>query len=256
MADQPTQDGKKKLSKKKIWKKKLQKKKYAKKTSKKKKSKKKTSNSSSAKFPRHSVKKALRIPSAILEQNAGKACSPKEAASFLGVQAAGPFNVEVGSAIKYGFLERPEPGKIQPTLLAKQVLRPQKENDQLHGYREAILQAPEISQVYKHYRGENLPDDKFFNNTIVEAYSIPRDKVDEFRQLFLESLQDAELLTEHGEKFRVLDITDEEEEPAEKADRLRKLGRSVNISEGDRCFVMQPFAPPLGDYFEKIYKAA
>ncbi len=67
-----------------------------------------------AKYPRHSVERALRIPRAIMEQNAGRACTPDEAASYLGVaSSAGPFAVEVGSGIKYGFLQRPEEGKIR-----------------------------------------------------------------------------------------------------------------------------------------------
>src|SRR5690348_5240551 len=77
-----------------------------------------------AKYPRHSVEKALRIPRAILEQNAGKACTPAEAAAYLGVGNAGPFSVEVGSSTKYGLLERPEQGKIQPTELARRIIRP------------------------------------------------------------------------------------------------------------------------------------
>lgn len=53
-----------------------------------------------AKYPRHSIEKALRIPRAILEQNAGKACSPDKAAQFLGNSSAkGPFSVEISSAI-------------------------------------------------------------------------------------------------------------------------------------------------------------
>src|SRR5438105_5032112 len=35
---------------------------------------------SQAKYPRHAVRKVLRIPQAILEQNAGKECTPREAA--------------------------------------------------------------------------------------------------------------------------------------------------------------------------------
>src|SRR2546427_5474235 len=57
-----------------------------------------------AAFPRHGVKKALRVPRAILEQNAGKACTDREAAKFCGVNYHGPFGVEISSAIKYGFL--------------------------------------------------------------------------------------------------------------------------------------------------------
>jgi hypothetical protein len=119
-----------------------------------------------AKYPRHSVERALRIPKAILEQNAGKACTPQQAASFLGVGSKGPFAVEIGSAMKYGFLERPEEGKIQPTDLARKILRPKTQEDEVKGYREAVLKAPEVSDVYKHYRGENLPDETFFRNTL------------------------------------------------------------------------------------------
>lgn len=37
-------------------------------------------------FPRHTVRKALRVPRAILDQNAGKPCSDREAAGFCGVK--------------------------------------------------------------------------------------------------------------------------------------------------------------------------
>jgi hypothetical protein len=70
-----------------------------------------------AKYPRHSVERALRIPKAILEQNAGKPSTPEQAAVMLGGSSAkGPFAVEIASAMKYGFLDREE-GKIHPTEL-------------------------------------------------------------------------------------------------------------------------------------------
>src|SRR5438552_1732180 len=83
--------------------------------------KKKTKPKASAtrrKFPRHSLSKAIRVPKAILDQNAGRASSMAEAAAFVGVAKGGPFNVEVSSALKFGLLERPETGRIQPTSLA------------------------------------------------------------------------------------------------------------------------------------------
>jgi hypothetical protein len=43
------------------------------------------------KFPRHSVSRALRIPKAIIDQNAGKECSDRDAAKFVGVGFNGPF---------------------------------------------------------------------------------------------------------------------------------------------------------------------
>ncbi|WP_197997591.1 hypothetical protein [Gimesia panareensis] len=110
-------------------------------------SKGKPQKSAPAKYPRHAVSKSLRIPQAILEQNAGKPCSVKESATFLGVGAAGPYQVEVSSGIKYGFLERPEAGQISVTELAKKALRPKSPQDKLEAIREAVLQAPIVSDV-------------------------------------------------------------------------------------------------------------
>ena len=214
------------------------------------------SNPGQAKFPRHAVDKALRIPRAILEQNAGKPCTPKEAAGFSGVGYHGPFSVEIGSSSKYGFLDRPEKGKIQPSELAKRILRPHDAKDELQGYREAILNAPDISDVYKHYRGENIPDDEFFKNTVVDTYKVPEDRFIEFKQIFIDSLNKAQLLSRSGDKLRVVDAAIDESPVDQKSDRIKKLGAAVTVAAGDTCFVMQPFAAPLGDYYEKIYEPA
>ena len=212
---------------------------------------------SKAKFPRHSVAKAIRIAQAILDQNAGKACSRGDAAKFLGLSSpAGPFSVEISSAVKYGFLEQPEPGHIQPSPLAKKILRPQSPNDTIDGYRQAVMNAPDISEVYQHYRGENLPDDQFLRNTVVETYKVPSESFQEFKQVFLESLETAELITRHGDKVRITDVAGGDIPASVQSERLKKLEKTTNVGANDSCFVMQPFAPPLGDYYEKIYRPA
>lgn len=210
-----------------------------------------------AKFPRHSVAKAIRIPQAILDQNAGKACSRVDAAKFLGLGSpAGPFGVEISSALKYGLLEQAEAGLIQPSALAKKILRPQSPSDTIDGYRQAVMSAPDISEVYQHYRGENLPDDQFLRNTVVETYKVPADSFLEFKQVFMESLETAELISKHGDKIRVTDVASGDASAPAQSDRLKKLERATNVGVNDSCFVMQPFASPLGDYYEKIYKPA
>lgn len=209
-----------------------------------------------AKYPRHSVEKSLRIPKAILEQNAGKPCTVKESAGFLGVGSAGPYQVEVSSGIKYGFLERPDPGKIAVTERAKRILRPQDPQDKLEGLREAVVNAPVLSDVYGHYRGENLPDTQFFHNALVDSFGVPSDKVGEFEEVFLESLRTAELLTEVDGKARIVDVSKGSTVTGTSSATLKKLEKSVKVDAGDSCFVMMPFAPPHGDYYAKIYKPA
>lgn len=201
-----------------------------------------------AKYPRHSIQKVLRIPKAILEQNAGKACSDKESASFVGVSYNGPYQSEIGSAKKYGLLSAPGTKQVEVTDLAKQIMRPQSSGDELAGLRQAVLNAPDVSDVYQHYRGENIPDTQFFDNTLVEKFAIPREKVDEFRSIFFENLKRANLVEEHNGKQRVLDFSHQASLPTEKSDRIKKLGQSVKVSATDSCFVMMPFGDPLGKY--------
>ncbi len=213
--------------------------------------------SGNARYPRHSVEAALRIPRAILEQNAGNACSQKEAANFLGFKEDhGPFRLEVSSALKFGFLQRPSPGKIEPSALAKQIIRPHNPADELDGYRQSILLAPQISDVYKHYRGENLPDDQFLRNSVVDTYKVPAAKFEEFKGIFVSSLEKAQLLVKHGDKYRVVDFLSGEPSTQDRSDRIKQLGKGVPVSASDSCFVMQPFSPPLGGYYESIYKPA
>ena len=209
------------------------------------------------KYPRHSLEKVLRIPKAILDQNAGKECSDQDTAKFLGVKYnKGPYALELSSAIKYGILERPSQGRIAVSDLAKRILRPQNEQEELKGLREAVLKAPEISAVYSHYRGENLPDTQFFDNALVDKFGIPKDKVDEFKGIFFDTLNKAKLIEEHNGKQRLLDVSGDVPATSGSSEVLKKLGKAVTLDAGDSCFVVMPFAAPHGSYYEKVYKPA
>jgi hypothetical protein len=148
------------------------------------------------------------------------------------------------------------PGRIGLTELARKVLRPQAPNDETDGLREAVMNAPQISEVYMHYRGENLPDEQFFDNALVDNFHIPQQKVTEFKSVFLESLRYATLLEEHDGKRRVLDVSRESADAGEKSETLKKLGKSVTVDANDTCFVVMPFEEPLGNHYTLIFEPA
>lgn len=207
-------------------------------------------------FPRNAIDDLLRIPTAIIAQNAGKECTPREAAAFVGVGYGGDFQLEISSAKKYKLLEVPAKGKIVVTALANKIIRPKEQNDEVEGKREAILGAPVIAEVYSHYRGENLPDEQFFDNTLVDNFAIPKEKLAEFKAVFRKSLLSAKLIEEHNEKWRVLDVSVSSASNTEASPTLKKLEKSVSVSSSDSCFVVMPFSPPLGNYYELIYEPA
>jgi hypothetical protein len=144
---------------------------------------------------------------------------------------------------------------LHVTEIAKQIFRPHQANDHFEGLRKAVLEAPQISEVYKHYRGENLPDQPFFSNALVDSFHLPQDKVDEFKDVFFKSLRFAELIEEHEGKIRLLDII-RMNKGDDKSDIIKKLEKGVTISENDTCFVMMPFADPIGNYYSQIYDPA
>jgi hypothetical protein len=212
-------------------------------------------------FPKHAPLKCLRIPQAILEQNAGKECTDKEAAGFAGVKWTGPIGVEISSALKYGLLERPAPGTVKPTDLTRKIIRPQSPSDQIDATREAVLRAPVVSDVYKHYRGENLPDLTFFANTVRDSFKVPPEHVQAFVSVFIEALEEAKLLEDVGGKKRILDVTHMAEVEGTSASAIadqhfKKVSKGVSVQSTDTCFVMMPFANPLGSYYPSIYQPA
>jgi hypothetical protein len=124
--------------------------------------------------------------------------------------------------------------------------------------RQAVLQAPVIGDLYKRYRGENLPDREFLVNTAVDSLKVPKERVEEFVEVFLQALKDAELLEDvGGGKTRVLDAT----RPTEVGigvgeEQIKKLSKGVTVQATDTCFVMMPFAEPLGGYYTTVYQPA
>ena len=213
-------------------------------------------------YPKHPILKSLRIPQAVLDNNAGKECTDREAAKFAGIGLGGPTAVEISSALKYGLFERPSPGRVKPTDITRRIVKPQNPNDRVDAIREALLKAPLISDIYKHYRGENLPDEPaFLANTATETFKIPADRVNEFISVFLEDLDAAQLLEEVNGKRRVLDITHTPSEVPGVAsittdDHLKKVSKGVTVEPSDTCFVMMPFANPIGGYYATIYEPA
>jgi hypothetical protein len=214
-------------------------------------------------FPKHAISKCLRIPQAILEQNAGKECTYREASKFAGIGYTGDIGVEISSALKYGLLERVGTGLIRPTDLTRRVVRPQKSNDKRDALREGVLSAPVLSDAYKHYRGENLPDDlAFLGNTARDTFNVPAERVNDFVSVFIECLTDADLLEEVAGKKRVVDITHTPAESQGKAllistdEHLKKVAKGVSVDASETCFVMMPFADPIGAYFGTLYGPA
>ncbi len=120
------------------------------------------------------------------------------------------------------------------------------------------MNAPVISEVYTKYRSENLPDSEFLVNTLVDSFNVPRDQVDEFIKVFTATLKEADLLEALSNgKFRVLDVSSPADTSTQVGEeQIKKLSKGLTVAADDMCFVMMPFANPIGSYYDSIYKPA
>jgi hypothetical protein len=208
-------------------------------------------------YPTHQIERIIRLPQAILDQNAGKECSPKDLSNFLKVDYSGTIRSEIASAVKYGLLDRPSQGIICVSNRAKKILRPQAPEDIVDGYREIVLNTPLISEVYNHYRGENLPDDDFFTNALRDKFGIDDSLISGFKEIFLSLLNYAQLKEDKENKTRILDVKiPDSQSVAKKATDISKLEKGLKVKPDDACFVMMPFAEPIGNYYKLIYEPA
>lgn len=209
-----------------------------------------------AKYPRHSVERALRIPQALYDQNGGQPATMAEAVRFTGgTSVSGAFKTEVSSSKKYGFLESVDRNKVGLTERARKAVAPQTPTDRLDALREGVLAAPDLSEVYSFYRGENLPDQEFFRNALTDRFGLPADKVAEFVQIFDESVQAADLVDDSGPRPKLVDVGRDERHQA-RGDGSGLARRAPSAPPGTTCFVMQPFSGPLGGYYDSIYRPA
>ena len=77
----------------------------------------------------------------------------------------------------------------------------------------------------------------------------------EFTEIFLASLQSAQLVEKKDEKYRILDVNIASL-PQGDSGSAKKLNASAKINADDSCFVVMSFAPPIGGYFQTIYEPA
>ena len=110
--------------------------------------------------------------------------------------------------------------------------------------------ADQFQQVEDFYGGKRIPEDEFFENTLVRDFRIPRDRVSTFIEVFTENLRylnlfDARRALSSGDTLSAEGIVTE---PATVSAPVRSETRIREFL--DTCFVMMPF----GDWFDRYYK--
>lgn len=133
-----------------------------------------------ADVPSASLEDAVRVPQAILDHYAGKPSAPLQVAKALNMDPKGSqVRVLSGAAIAFGLIEGgAQASSISITDLAKRILRPKQENDDLAAKREAVLKPRVFGDFLRQYDGHAFPRQDIALN-VLEEMGVPRDKAEE-----------------------------------------------------------------------------
>lgn len=127
-----------------------------------------------------SLDDALRLPQAIVDHYAGKPTSPLHVAKALNVDPKGSqIKVLSGAAIAFGLIEGgAQATSITITELARRILRPKEENDDITAKREAVLRPRVFGDFLRRYDGHPFPRQDIALN-VLEEMGVPREKAGE-----------------------------------------------------------------------------
>jgi hypothetical protein len=199
----------------------------------------------------------LRVPKAIDDKFAG---NPTKAADL--VKAVG-FNKEndwrfldlLKSSALYGLSSGTgQTATVRLEKLGEDILSPGSSDQRQKALLEAFRNVQDFKAVESFYSGKKIPEDEFFENTLIRQFSIPRDRVQTFARVFLKNL-------EFLKAFRVSEVKDASGEVS----RAQVLEATVSVAEGrvegvreflDSCFVMMPFGEWNDIYYKEIYVPA
>ena len=133
-----------------------------------------------ADVPSSSLDDALRVPAAILEHYAGAPTTPLHVAKALNVDPKGSqIRLLTGASIAFGLIDGgAQAAAISITDLARRILRPKEEHQDLTAKREAVLKPRIFSDFLNKYDGHPMPREDIALN-VLEEMGVPRSKAAE-----------------------------------------------------------------------------
>lgn len=165
--------------------------------------------------PSASLDEALRVPQAIIDHYAGKPSAPLQVAKALNMDPKGSqVRVLSGAAIAFGLIEGgAQATSISVTDLARRILRPKQENDDLHAKREAVLKPRVFGDFLRQYDGHAFPRQDIALN-VIEEMGVPRDKAEEVLERIDSSARSVGFLEEiKGKNYVTLQGTAQPSKP-------------------------------------------
>ncbi len=210
-------------------------------------------------FPKNTLEESIAVAKAIEDKNGGNPMRAPDLARAVGYRQSSDWRFLdlLRSANQYGIVTGSGANAtITLTKLGQDVVAPSSPNQRSEALLEAFRSVKDFADVEKFYKGKRIPDDEFFLNTLTRDFNIPRDRVEQFAQVFTKNL---EFLKAFSASPAVSDQPPAAE-PSRKivtpptrvpSPELPKESRTREFL--DTCFVMMPFGQWFDRYYQEIY---
>lgn len=144
-------------------------------------------------LPRRTLSESLPAAQA-LRNYAGNKASWEEIAEALGVGASNPNNkYPLWSAAAYGLVKQ-EGDQYSLAEVGRKIIAPEYEGEDQEGRLKAILTPRVMAQFYTDYNGNPLPPDNILFNVLENRLQIPRERVQEARDILIKNAREVGIL--------------------------------------------------------------
>jgi hypothetical protein len=204
------------------------------------------------------LEQALKVPIALKEKNGGNPWPPDDVAAALGLsKKTTDFFYMAAASRDFGFTEGSrDSDQIALTEFGRDIVYAPGKSEEDSKLREALLKVDIFKKVLDYYKGANLPEMQYLENTLSREFGLNSDFHEEFSKLFKENCAFLKI----GSGFS--DIPASPEKDREKPSR--DTASTVVLAEpktetGLRCFAAMPFreretSRPKG-FFDEVLRA-
>jgi hypothetical protein len=146
---------------------------------------------SGADFPKHSLKNALRVASALEDKNSGNPMPPTDIAIAIGKSpGSSDFRMLLSSSIKYGLTSGSyNQSKVSLTALARDILEPTSDESKNKALAQAAFTPQVLGRIFDAYKNKKVPDPQFFQNALSRDFGVPRDQAAKCAAIFQENVE-------------------------------------------------------------------
>src|SRR5262245_44979967 len=128
-------------------------------------------------FPRRTLEVALKVPRSLKENNGGNPWPPGEVAQVLDVGARGSTFFYIASASQqYGLtIGGRDAATVELTDLGRRAVYPETPQEERGALQDAFLSVSTFRAVLEHFKGNNLPEARFRENTLERTFGLEPD---------------------------------------------------------------------------------